>query len=289
MAIGGRDTLSVELVHLNEGGNSTGARHKCGPKKPASLPEVMSGSVAAIVDEHIMVCGGRGVTRCYNYYYEGEEEEGGGGGEWVESWASLDRPRQQSASFVHNNALYVLGGYDVSYDGISSTLIYEGGSFRPGKKLLEVSHSPCAALVNGTHFFFAGIRKTYLVEISGWIWTLLPPRQNAMGAIYCGRVKGGAGDTSIVIGNGIWVSSISLESLTWTGSRNQNPTPRQIAQLKHNFLTLGGYDKNLLGPGRAISEIGPNNPESPILRPERLAEARKYHAIVPIPDGFFKC
>ena len=284
MVLGGVFTYTdVELVDFSEHKNMT-------LPKPANLPEAMHGSVAALVKDQVIACGGSGIRKCFIYDFA------------LNKWdptVSLDIDRWGAASFVFRDDWYILGGEFITEGSspyLDTTIIYRNGNFETGQKLPSPAFYPCVVPVNGTHVFYAGGYEgpggksdAYLLEVAIWKWTRLDDMVYGRYQHSCGK----AGSDIVVVGgccsNLVKTTSeiFSLETMYWTSGPAIPQTPdgslsnAAVAQFENTFFILGGLSGNTRLD--SVFEFDAMN----IVwkkRKEKLSTGKFDHAVVAIPN-----
>ena len=281
MAIGGGpDFTDAELVDFSPFKNIS-------TSKPTPLPDNMWGSVANLVGDQVIACGGAQEDNCYAYDFD------------LHTWthaATMDTARYGAVGFVSavDDKWFILGGnaYGIVLD---TAIVYQqDNGFTEGGKLPHQVYFPCLATVNETHVFLAGgyggdgiyYSDAHLLEVATWTWTEVAGMGVARYEHSCGRV----GRDIVAVGgyqeDARRTSEIfNLGILAWRygpgvpGESGEFYDAGPVYQLEDTFFTLGGY-----GGGSHLDYVYEFDPVTFAWkeRRERLVVARSHHAVVPV-------
>lgn len=208
----------------------------------------MSGSVGALIDDTVVVCGGGNsseLSLCYTLNPSTLE--------WTQSSIALEMPRRMAASVqMTPSDWWITGGYaDFEHWSSTESWMSEFNKFDLSWDLPETLQEHNAVKVNVSHVMIlggTGTKKAWLVDVTNGVWTPLPDERNSRYSSYAGRLITADGDVEVMVVGGKNEKTSEIYSLT-TGLWRYGPrldVDKELfmgssVQIGNTFMIVGGF------------------------------------------------
>jgi len=201
-------------------------------------------SAGVVMDNNLMVCGGRGITTCRMWTEDG----------WVETTTGLNRAEAAASSL--DGSLIITGGWDPTINNrLGSTMIYtEDAGWEDFTPIPSPTNRHCQVSVGDTVYIVGGYTTgsgttgdTYKLSMSTKQWVKQSSLNTPRGYHGCAAWDGGV----IVVGGrgGDYLSSVEKFNPVSNKWFTFTPLPTTLARMQafvwdNDLYVLGGYDGN---------------------------------------------